>query len=114
MHQVVQNVFHTFQINLSWNELFKKTLKEINDDNVLGLAAQLGYYFLLALVPAIVSVAALASFLPGDVLQQAVRSLSMLAPGDVVNIIQEQLVNVGGGSNGGIFTFGFLMAVWSS
>ena len=111
---LVQTMFHTFEIDLTWSELVKKTIKEINADNVFGLAAQLGYYFLLALVPAIVSVAALASFLPGDVLHRAVQSIAAFVPGDLVRIIQEQLANVGGSADGGVFTFGFLMAVWSS
>ena len=43
-----------FHIPISWGELIKRTAKESNADNVLGLAAQLAYYFLLALVAPIV------------------------------------------------------------
>jgi uncharacterized BrkB/YihY/UPF0761 family membrane protein len=35
-------------------ELLKGTIKEFTADNCLGLAAQLAYYLLLALVPALV------------------------------------------------------------
>ena len=107
-------MFRTFQINLTWGELIKRTLKETNADNCLGLAAQLSYYFLLALVPAIVCVAALASFFPLDLIRNTIQQLSGIAPPDVIQIVREQLDNIAGGSNGGLFTFGLLMALWSS
>ena len=53
-------MLHTFQIPITWGELIKRTYNEINKDNVLGLAAQLAYYFLLGLVPAIVCVLGIA------------------------------------------------------
>jgi membrane protein len=81
---------------------------------VLGLAAQLAYYFLLALVPAIVSVAAFASFFPSTMLQNALDSMARFAPAAMLEILREQLRNVSGGGNGGLFTFGLLMAIWSS
>src|SRR5690606_26311041 len=57
-------VFRTFRLPITWLELFKRTAREASHDNILGLAAQLAYYFLLALVPAILSVAAFITFLP--------------------------------------------------
>jgi membrane protein len=107
-------MFRTFAIPLTWTELFKRTIRETSHDNVLGLAAQLAYYFLLALVPAIVSVAALASLLPGDTMQRALDASSGVLPAEMVRIVREQIQNVSGGANSGIFTFGLLMALWSS
>ena len=40
-------------VSLSWSELARRTWREVVDDDVLGLAAQLSYYFFLALFPAI-------------------------------------------------------------
>ncbi len=107
-------MFRAFSIPLTWTELVKRTIHETSQDNVLGLAAQLAYYFLLALVPAIVSVAALASFLPGDTMQRALDASAGVLPAEMVRIVREQLQNVSGGGNGGVFTFGLLMALWSS
>ena len=36
---------------LSWKELWKRVWNEANADDVWGRAAQLSYYFLLALFP---------------------------------------------------------------
>jgi membrane protein len=51
-----------FDIPLSWGELLKRTAKETSEDDCLGLAAQLAYYFFLALFPAILFTFAIASF----------------------------------------------------
>lgn len=107
-------MFSTFQIPLTWTELLKRTAKETSADNVLGLAAQLAYYFLLALVPAIVFVVALTSFFPAELIDRMVASLGRVAPGDVFSIIKEQIDTLRGGSHGGVLTFGLLVALWSS
>ena len=107
-------MFHTFDIPLTWTELIKRTYDEINKDNVLGLAAQLAYYFLLGLVPAIICVLALTSFLPPDAMSNFVQSLSGFAPPDVVQILRDQLTSLGKGEDSGVLTFGLLFAVWSS
>ena len=51
-------------VPLPWSELVRRTWREVVDDDVLGLAAQLSYYFFLALFPAILFLLALASFFP--------------------------------------------------
>ena len=54
--------FASFDTPLTWGELLKRTAKETSDDECLGLAAQLAYYFFLALFPAILVLIAFASF----------------------------------------------------
>lgn len=107
-------MFSAFQIPLSWTEILKRTAKETSADNVLGLAAQLAYYFLLALVPAIVFVVALTSFFPPQLIDNMMRSLASVAPPDVLGIIQEQIDSLRGGEHTGVLTFGLLFALWSS
>jgi membrane protein len=107
-------MLRTFDIPLTWTQLVKQTAGEINKDDVLGLAAQLAYYFLLALVPAIVCVLAFTSFLPPDSLQNLIASLSGFVPPDVVQILRDQLLSLSEGGHSGIFTFGLLVALWSS
>jgi len=107
-------MLRTFDIPVTWVELAKKTLAEIGQDDVMGLAAQLSYYFLLALVPAIVCVLAMTSFLPTTYLQDMIAGLSEFAPPDVVEILRDQLANIANGSNSGVLTFGLVMALWSS
>jgi membrane protein len=107
-------VFHTFRIPLTWRELATRTIKDASQDNALGLAAELSYYFLLALVPTIVCVVALASFLPPQTVQETVESMRQFAPGDVIDIVRDQLTALANRSHEGVFTVGLLFALWSS
>jgi len=107
-------MFRTFVIPISWAELFRRTLSEFNADNCLGLAAQLAYYFLLALVPAIVFLIAVTSFFPAQLIEQMVASLGTIAPSEMTQIIRDQMRNIAGGGHAGLLTFGFAMALWSS
>ena len=103
-----------FEIPLSWAELFKRTLKEFSEDNCLGLAAQLAYYLLLALVPALVFLLALFSYFPPSMLQQMIASVGRFAPAEMMALIRDQMSNIAKGENGGLLTFGLAMALWSS
>lgn len=107
-------MLRTFQIPLTWADLVKRTVNETMADDVLGLAAQLAYYFLFALVPAIVCVIAFTTFLPPNFLQDIIASVSGFAPADVVQILRDQLTSLNQGGHSGVFTFGLLVAVWSS
>jgi membrane protein len=107
-------MLHTFQIPLTWAELLKRTYNEITADDVLGLAAQMAYYFLFALAPAVVCVIAVTSFLPFSVIQNLIDSMSGFAPPDVVQIVRDQLTRIGEGQHSGLLTFGLAIAIWSS
>ncbi len=107
-------MFSTFAIPITWTELARRTVRETSEDDCLGLAAQLAYYLLLALVPAMVFLVALASFFPSETVAQMVESLRAFAPGDVVQIVEEQLQRVANGQQGGLLTIGIAMALWSS
>src|SRR4030095_6065134 len=53
-----------FQVPLTWTALLRRTARETQSDNGAGLAAQLAYYFFLALFPALLFMLALVSFFP--------------------------------------------------
>jgi membrane protein len=104
-----------FAIPISWGELLKRTIKETIDDDCLGLAAQLAYYFFLALFPAVLFLLALASFFPlTNFIDEAVSALRPIAPAEIVSLIEDQLRRVSNADSGGILTLGFLGALWSS
>jgi membrane protein len=107
-------MFRTFAIPISWGELLRRTWAEFNADNCLGLAAQLAYYLLLALVPALVFLIALTSYFPPQAIDQMMNSVSSLAPGEMTQLVRDQLTSITEGQHGGLLTFGFVMALWSS
>jgi membrane protein len=107
-------MFSAFRIPISWTELIKRTIKETSADNVLGLAAQLAYYFLLALVPALVFLVAMTSFFPSGVIDGMMNSAAGVMPPDMHRLLQEQMDSLREADHGGILSFGLLMALWSS
>jgi membrane protein len=103
------------RMSIGWWELFKRTAKETWDDDCFGLAAQLAYYFILALFPALLFLLALASFFPiASVTDEVMRGLSNVAPPDVVRLIAEQMHRISESDHGGLLTLGILGALWSS
>jgi membrane protein len=100
---------------LPWSELVRRSAKESLDDDVLGMAAQLSYYFFLALFPAILFVLALASYFPLSTLADDVgRTLGPFVSDAVLQLIQEQMRRLANAESGGLLTFGVLGALWSS
>ena len=104
-----------FKVPLTWTDLAKRTGSEVVADNCLGLAAELAYYFFLALFPALLFFVALASFLPVSGLMDAVtNSLARVAPNEVLSIVQAQIIAIAHEKNGGLLTLGMLGTIWST
>ncbi len=100
---------------LTWKELGQRVWKEFQDDEISGRGAQLAYYFLLALFPALLFLTALMGLFPvntstSTLLQYAERVL----PADALGILQRYLDNVVKGSSGDILSLGILGALWAS
>jgi membrane protein len=82
---------------------------------VLGLAAQLSYYFFLALFPAILFGLALASFFPLSNLTDDIgRALGPFVSPEILELIQDQMRRLANNQNGGLLTVGVAIALWSS
>jgi membrane protein len=100
---------------LSWSALAHRTWRESLDDDILGLAAQLSYYFFLALFPAILFLLAIASFFPlSDVADDIGRSLGPFVSPQVLGLLQDQMGRLANDDSGGLLTFGVAGALWSS
>ena len=104
-----------FRIPLSWTDLLKRAAKEAWDDDILNLAAQQAYYFFFALFPAILAAIAIASFFPlQNLIDQTVAMLSRFAPKEVVDILTTAMGSLANQNSGGVLTFAFILAIWSS
>ena len=104
-----------FRSSMSWFEVLRRTIVEIKDDNCLGLAAQLAFYGILALFPALLFLVALLGYLPVEgVMPELLRALSRVAPRELIVLVQGQLDQVIQGGYAGLLTVGILGAIWSS
>lgn len=108
-------MLRALKVPISWTELAGRTYREVLADNCLGLAAQLAYYFFLALFPALLFLVALVSFIPVAGLLEAITGvLARVAPSEVLTIIQDQVLKIAHEKNGGLLTLGMLGTIWST
>ena len=98
---------------LTLKKLAVRTWGEANEDNVFGGAAELAYYFLLALFPMLIFLVSIVGFVPG--LQEALfKSLASFAPGDAMQLVRDTLNDVVSNRNGGLLSFGILGTIWAA
>src|SRR5258708_32882355 len=108
-------MLEALRIPITWNDLLKRTWAEVQADNCLGLAAQLAYYFFLALFPALLFLVALASYFPiANLMDQITAMLARVAPYEALKLIQDQLIKISQDKNGGVLTPGMIGAIWST
>jgi membrane protein len=104
-----------FHSSLTVVDLVKQTITEVNDDNCLGLAAQLAFYFFLALFPALLFLVALLGYVPIDrSLAAMLAALAPIAPDELLVLLREQIAELTAGRHGTLLTFGVAGALWSS
>jgi membrane protein len=102
---------------LSPKELAKRVVKETTEDNILGYAAQLSYYFLLALFPALLFLTSLLGYFAGadsELRAGLFRYLSAVLPGDASKLVAKTVNDVTTGSGGGKLSFGILATLWAA
>jgi len=98
---------------LTFKELAVRTWREANEDNILGRAAELAYYFLLALFPMLIFLTSLVGFLPG--LREAIfTALGRFVPGEAMRLVSETISDVTRHRSGGLISFGVLGALWAA
>ena len=108
-------MFAYFRVPIPWSQVMNRTRKEIGDDNCLGLAAQLAFYFLLGLFPALLFLVALIGYLPVEnALNELLTALGSVAPQELVRLLREQLAQISEGNQASLLTLGIIGAIWSS
>src|SRR5437763_6055209 len=91
----------------------RRVWRESGEDDVLGAAAELGYYFLLALFPMLIFLTSLIGFIPG--LQESIfHELRRIAPADAMRLVNETINDVVSHRGGGWLSFGVLGTLWAA
>jgi membrane protein len=99
---------------LSWKEIAKRTWQQINEDDIFGRAAQLSYYFLLALFPLLLFLTTLLGYLAESGTQLRTRLMSYLGtvmPYSALELVQKTIDEVTINKSGGKLSFGLLAAL---
>ena len=98
---------------LTLKELALNTWRAIYKHNCLGKAAELAFYFLLALFPLLIFLLNLISFMPG-VQATILFWLSRLMPPDATRIVETWVQNVFANRSGGLISFGLIFSLWAA
>ncbi|MDF2535117.1 MAG: YihY/virulence factor BrkB family protein [Bacillales bacterium] len=94
-------------------DFFSYLMKRIFQEDLLGLAAQMAYYFLLSMFPALIFVVTLLPFLPIKE-EQLMGFVDRLGPGAAGDVITFALSQVLATPSVGLLSFGFITALWSA
>src|ERR1044071_6802425 len=100
---------------LSWKELGKRVWNEMNVDDIWGRAAQLSYYFLLALFPLLLVLMAVLGIFADEGTRLREGLIGYLTPvmpdsaGELVNSTVKELSSSAGG---GKISVGLLATLW--
>ena len=98
---------------LTLGDLAHKIWLEIYEGSVFSRAAELAYYFLLALFPMLIFLTSLIGFLP-DAQENIFRALASVMPGEAMKLVHETIHDVVRNRGGGLISFGALGALWAA
>jgi membrane protein len=101
----------------SWPSLAKRVWSDINKDGIFGRAAQLSYYFLLALFPLLLFLTSVIGLLLGSgtgLRHSLFAHLGKVLPPSSAQLISDTMFEVTSSSSGGKISFGILAALWAA
>ena len=97
--------------------LFKKLYQKIFDDDILGNAAQVAFYFSFALFPLLLFLMSVLGIVlndKADLQEQLFVLLSQVMPASAYELVESTLKEVTSNASGGKLTFGILLTLWSA
>ena len=102
---------------LSWTQLGKRVWSEIQKDNVFGRAAELSYYFLLALFPFLIFLTSVIGLVLGSgtgTRHALFEYLGRIMPPSAFQLLDNTMREVLTSSSGGKVSFGVVAALWAA
>src|ERR1041385_4608387 len=102
---------------LSVKQLGKRVWAEITEDEVFGRAAELSYYFLLALFPLLIFLTSVIGLVVGTgtgTRHALFNYLAKIAPPSAFQLIDSTIWEVSANSGAGKISFGILAALWAA
>ena len=102
---------------LGWKELGRRVVQEAGKDDVFGRAAQLAFYFLLALFPLLLFLTVLLGYAAEygtELRNRLLNYLSAVLPVSASDLIYTTVDDISKARGGGKLSFGILAALWAS
>jgi membrane protein len=101
----------------TWQTLAKRVWADIGKDKIFSHAAELAYYFLLALFPLLLFLTSLIGLIIGSgtgLRHSLFNYLGKVLPGSASQLISTTMFEVTSASGGGKISFGILAALWAA
>jgi len=95
----------------------KRLIKRINEDAIFGRAAQLSYYFLLALFPLLLVLISILGYMAQEgtaFREQLLTYLAAVMPRSAIALVRTTLNEISDSSGTGKVSFGLLAALWAA
>src|SRR5262245_34960753 len=102
---------------LTWREFFRRVWEQISEDDVFGRAAQLSYYFLLAVFPLLLFLMTFLGYLAqagSEIRYKLLDYLGKVMPYSAVDLIHRTIDEISKEKGGGKLSFGLLAALWAA
>jgi membrane protein len=101
---------------LTWRELLRRVRCELEENDVLGQAAQLSFYFLLALFPALLFLTTLFGyFAQSDELRDnLLEYFRQVAPHSALQVVRDTIQEISAGAGGGKLSLGLIGTLWAA
>jgi membrane protein len=102
---------------LSPRELITRVWSESDNDDVFGRAAQLSYYFLLAIFPLLIFVSAVLGYVfaeDSELYYNLLTYLSALMPSPAYELVRTTVDEITSGATGGKLSFGLFATLWTA
>jgi membrane protein len=96
---------------LTIKELARRTWSDIRQENALGRAAELAYYFTLALFPMLIFLLSLISFIPGAD-EIILGWFATVMPPEAMKLVESWVGSVFRNRSGGLLSFGLIFSLW--
>lgn len=109
-------VLYWLRGGLTWKELGKRVYEESDNDDVFGRAAQLSYYFLLALFPLLLVCLTVIGMLAGgtDLRDALIARLSAVMPVSASELVTKTVEEITAAAGGSKLSLGLLGALWAA
>lgn len=102
---------------MNWKTFARHLWKRINEHDIFGGAAQLSYYFLLALFPLLLFLMNLLGYFAEagtELRNKLITYLAAVMPGSAITLVHATLDEISGGASGGKMSLGILAALWAA
>jgi membrane protein len=102
---------------LNWKTFVQRLWTRINDHDIFGSAAQLSYYFLLALFPLLLFLMTLLGYFAeagSELRNKLITYLATVMPSSAITLVHTTLDEINQARGGGKLSLGILAALWAA